>query len=350
MALGMYKAVRGLYSEYPILGFLVTSMQDNPVALAGLPVWDIKSFSMDIGIEEKNNCHILIATPEDQHSTIKDTIHSYGYLHYTCMDSAKEARLMERYFTKLGLFPSVHGLELGKEKAKLWVLMAKFYKDRDLKSDYRPPEWVHSLQVGAALTGVQAAALRDNVGKNISAKNVNYCELTGLYWLWKNRLLIDFGEKAQYYGLFHYRRVLDITDADLYRLGANDVDAVLQFPTLHEPSILEHHTRYIPESDWEAMRKALVELYPEYAEAFPRIMAQPYFYNYNLIIAKRQVLADYCTWLFPILERTESLSTPRGWERRDRYIGYLGESLMTLYFLYHKEDLNIYHTGRLMLT
>ena len=28
--------------------------------------------------------------------------------------------------------------------------------------------------------------IRDNTGDNISAKNLNYCELTGIYWLWKN--------------------------------------------------------------------------------------------------------------------------------------------------------------------
>ena len=98
------------------------------------------------------------------------------------------------------------------------------------------------------------------------------------------------------------------------------------------------------------MQQALAQLQPDYAAAFSRIMSQPYFYNYNLIVAKRQVLADYCAWLFPILEQTEQLSTPKGWERQDRYIGYLGENLMTLYFLYHRKDLRIYHTGRLMLT
>lgn len=350
LALGMCKAVRELYPEYPIMGFLVTSREGNPAALAGLPVWDIESFHAGVGEEEKDGRHILIATPEDLHPEIVRTIESLGYHHFTCMDSAKEARLMERYFKRLGLFPSVRGLEPGRDKAGLWVVMARFHKDRDLKSDYRPPEWVRPLQVGAALTDARVAELLDNMGENVSAKNVNYCELTGLYWLWKNRLSVDPGGEGQYYGLFHYRRILDITEADLYRLGANDVDAVLQFPTLHEPSILEHHARYIPESDWEAMERALAELRPEYAKALPAIMAQPYFYNYNLIIAKRRVLADYCAWLFPILERTEALSTPKGWERRDRYIGYLGESLMTLYFLYHKKDLKIYHAGRLMLT
>ena len=64
-----------------------------------------------------------------------------------------------------------------------------------------------------------------------------------------------------------------------------------------------------------------------------------------MILAKKTILRDYCEWLFPILERTEELSVPKGKDRSDRYIGYMGETLETLYFMKNADKLNIVQTG-----
>lgn len=348
IALGICKAIQELYSEYYVSCFLVTSMQGNPTTLAGLPVKEIGDFLQSSSNKNESDYHILIGTPEDVHPQIEEILKKNGISNYTCIDSKRESELMENYYNYKNNFTSVHNLKIGHNKASINIFQAKFYKDKTLVSKFNIPDWVQSIQVGKALTENRVADLCDNTGDNISFKNANYCELTALYWIWKNRLLKDSGNN--YYGLYHYRRFLDIQENDLYRLQENYVDVILQFPTIHEPNIYEHHTRYIKEDDWEAMLQALNELYPQYANASYEIFTQPYFYNYNLIIAKRRVLADFCEWLFRILERTEELSSPKGWERKDRYIGYLGESLMTLYFLYHKNDLHITHTGRLMFT
>ena len=55
------------------------------------------------------------------------------------------------------------------------------------------------IQVGAEGKEKIEGYIQDNTGDNISTKNPYYCELTGLYWAWKN---LD----ADYIGLVHYRR------------------------------------------------------------------------------------------------------------------------------------------------
>lgn len=357
IALGVCKAVRLLYPRYEILGFMVSSIQDNPDILLELPVREIAYYADQYS--DKDDLQVVIATPEDLYDEIKTTLPKYGFTNYICMTSIEKAKLMEMYYKKICRFPSLHQLSYDpEERAIIQVYMAQSYNDQVLHNVYHMPDWVCPIQVGAELTDMRIVNLLDNTGDNISYKNANYCELTALYWMWKNKLtdtskmLHDetLQKKPLYYGLFHYRRILDISDEDLSRAASNNVDVILPFPTIHEPDISEHHERYIKESDWKAMLQALKELQPAYADAFSEIFGQEYLYNYNIIIAKKEVFADYCAWLFPILERTEQLSSPEGWNRADRYIGYIGENLLTLYFMYHKNDYHILHTGEIMLT
>ena len=66
---------------------------------------------------------------------------------------------------------------------------------------YRMPEdpMYLPLHVGKAGKSLELGFQGDDTGDNISEKNPEYCELTGLYWAWKN---LD----ADYIGLSHYRR------------------------------------------------------------------------------------------------------------------------------------------------
>lgn len=359
IALGVCEAVRVLYPETEILGFLVSSLDDNPKVLAGLPVYEAGSLAKQLSEADKQGLCVLVAVPEDIHGQIVQILRKHGFVNYELIHSRREAGLMERYFKIRGLFSSVHELSCSGKLPRISIYAAKFYKDKPLENPPCFPDYVFPLLLGADLSSdrvfdeyaqpaEEAAGVQffDNSGVNISSKNPNYCEMTGFYWIWKNRLDTD----DEYVGLYHYRRMLDISEDDLKRIKSNDVDVVLSFPTLHEPDIKEHHSRYMKEKDWQTMLEAFSELYPREMQAYEEIFSGKYFYNYNLVIAKKRVFADYCQWVFPLLERTEELSTPRGWERGDRYTAYMSESLLTFYFLYHRRELKIYHAGRLLFT
>lgn len=346
IALGTYKAIKLLYPDRSVGCFLVSSLKGNPAVLGGLSVQEIAEYAGRLSSEEKADTEVLIATPESVMPEIEDMLGTCGFHCHVRLTSLRFAELMGYYYARTGAFMPLAALPVGFHISKIQMYMAKFHKDRPLKSEYQAPEWMIPIQVGAVLCEERVASTLDCEGENISAKNANYSELTALYWIWKNRLIQRAaGDENEYYGLSHYRRMLELSEDDLARLIDNDVDVVLPYPMLYEPDIGEHHRRYLADADWRALCRALEELQPEYAGAFRQVLGQQHFYNYNIILARRSVLAEYCSWLFPILERVEQLSEPKGWERRDRYIGYMGETLETLYFMHNRNRLNITHAG-----
>ena len=351
-ALGAYTALKTLYTKRVIPCFLVSSMGKNAPMLGGIPVKEVAAFSEGLTSEEKRNTEILIATPDNVQPEIEEILENYGFRHYRRLNSDRWDELMKIFHIKMGRFMPLSALPVGYNSPFVRMYMAKSHGDRPLTEVPVFPSYMQALQVGTANTDVRLAALSDDKGENISCKNSNYSELTGLYWIWKNKLCAggtDDGKEGQYYGLAQYRRMLGFSNDDLLRLVDNDVDVILPYPMPYEPNIHAHHERYLKDVDWKALLSALSELQPQYAEAFPEILEQQYLYNYNVIFARKSVLRDYCEWLFPILERTEELSVPKGSERADRYIGYMGETLETLYFMKNADRLNIVHTGCRML-
>ncbi len=343
-ALGVYEAIRCLYPERNIVGFLVTKMGNNATELCGLLVTEIEPFAENLSDAEKKEIQILIATPENVQDEIEETVEKYGFSNHIRLTSELWDEMMQQYYSKAGQFSPIQNLPTGESRASLHIYMAKSHKDRPLKNTIVMRDYMWPIQVGAANTDEVIADIRDDNGENISKKNGNYCELTGLYWVWKNVLCIETN-KDEYYGFAQYRRTLMLSDEDLLRLKQDQADVVLPYPLLYEPDINMHHHRYIKDADWNAMLIAVREIHPEYSDAMDVILRQKYLYNYNVILARKEVLREYCEWLFQILERTEELSMPKGCDRSDRYIGYMGETLETLYFMKNSDKLKIVHTG-----
>lgn len=346
IALGAYEAIHSLYPIRKIRCFLVTERGINAEYLSDVPVLELVPFACGLSNEEKENIEVLIATPENVMEEIEKSLDEQGLNCHVRLTSNRWAQLMGYYYAHKKEYIPLTALPIGYRRANLHVFMAKFYKDKPLANQYVVPEWMTPIQAGAALCSERAADILDCDGENISEKNGNYSELTVLYWLWKNRLIQETKDAGiEYYGLVHYRRMLELSDDDVLKLLDNDIDVVLPYPMPYEPDINEHHRRYLSDEDWKTMLAALKELQPEYADALPTILGQRYFYNYNIIIARKDVLAEYCSWLFPILERVEEISALKGNERNNRYIGYIGETLETLYFSYNKDNLSIAHAG-----
>ena len=151
--------------------------------------------------------------------------------------------------------------------------------------------------------------VKDNTGDNISLKNPGYCELTGLYWAWKN---LD----ADYIGLAHYRRHFSLhktRDPFDGVLKYSDIEPLLGKKELFIPkkrryyidTLYNHykHTHYISQLD--ETRRIIEELYPDYIPSFDNVVNRTWGHMFNMMIMKRGMLNDYCTWLFAILFELE---------------------------------------------
>ncbi|GBR74728.1 protein DUF4422, partial [Candidatus Termititenax aidoneus] len=74
------------------------------------------------------------------------------------------------------------------------------------QAEFPPNDIFLPIHCGKALSNLDLGIQGDDTGDNISAKNKNFCELTGLYWAWKN--LKKLYPNVEYVGLCHYRRYL----------------------------------------------------------------------------------------------------------------------------------------------
>ena len=301
----------------------MSQMDKNAQVLGDITVRELDEYVDGMTVEEKDKIEVLIGTPENIMGGIESGLDAVGLHNYVRINSMKWADMQERAFIKNGSFTPLSSYPIGCRVPDIEVWKMIHHKDKELKTRYTFPEYIKNLQVGAANTDEIVTEFTDVQGDNISDRNGNYSELTGLYWMWKNRIQKEPKNEKKYYGLDHYRRLLELSEDDQRRLISNDIDAVLPYPMPYEPDIKVHHKRYLTDKEWSSVIQALEELQPLYARAFTDVLVQRYFYNYNIVIARQRVIDDYCSWIFPLLFRIEEINNPDGKKEPNSYIGYV---------------------------
>ena len=188
------------------------------------------------------------------------------------------------------------------------------------------------LQVGAALHEALPYT-GDNTGDNISDKNPTYCELTGLYWVWKNT-------RDDYKGLVHYRRYFMLggrllTEEEIRQM-LETADAILPPAEYLRESAGEEfslHSGY--ERDLALLRDAVEMVDPAVLPAFDKVMEGNRLHLYNMFIARQETFDAYCQWLFTVLSHMEPNVDMTGYTPyQQRLYGFLGERLLNVWLLH----------------
>jgi len=328
--------------------FMVTSLEGNPQELMGIPVVDYKE-----GKEKFPDAVILLAVMEKFADEILALLEEEGFQNVIPLtfESDLWSEIRGNYYRELRISQGKEYLTLEEELEKIpyndcnvvgdevHVYMAKCHVDRKLQADFSKYDWEIPIQVGAALTEERIAKVCDNVGENISGRNREFCELTALYWIWKN-------DCSKYAGLCHYRRHFMLDKNMVAKLAASDIDVVLTIPILNFPDVRTLYVTDHIESDWNTMLEAIRHLHPEYIETAEKLQAGCFYYGYNMFIAKKEILDKYCEWLFPILFYCEEKCGRKEDKYQNRYLGFLAERLLSIFFLHHQNEYKITHAKK----
>lgn len=230
-------------------------------------------------------------------------------------------------------------LNIGEIRRMIYVITHRIFDDSFIKEkEYR------ILHVGKN-NSCKENYLRDDIGENISEKNPMYCELTGMYWIWKN----SCENKDEPIGIVHYRRFFTYPlDDYLYTwfgktprlLSFDDIckdfevcDVILPSPERIVRTVIGFYGDYHCANHLLIIRKIIEEIYPDYLESFDKVMNEHYFYYGNMIIVRKEVLTQYCEWVFCILEKAETVIDGVGSldAYQARVFGFISERLIQVW-------------------
>lgn len=202
------------------------------------------------------------------------------------------------------------------------------------------------IHVGKEGKDLELGYTPDNTGENISSQNLKFCELTAVYWGWKNL-------QEDYIGLVHYGRhfaeknvkCMMSTDKRPFVMKRAYVEKILE----DVPVILPKRRRYYIEkisshyehthdpNHLETTRDVLCELCPEYVKDYDQCMERTWAHMFNMFVMRRDYFKRYCAWIFPILFEVEKRVDETGMtDFEKRYVGRISELLLDVWVEHNK--------------
>ena len=221
-----------------------------------------------------------------------------------------------------------------KKEVKIFIATHKEFVEPD-SNIYIP------LHVGAK-NKKNLGYTKDSTKDNISYKNNCFCELTGMYWIWKN-------VKTDIVGLVHYRRYFYknifkeknsiLSECDIYKI-LKKYDIIVApkgytWGTTVRDSYIKNHI----EGDLVECEKILKKIYPDYGKAYDKIMNGNFYCPFNMIITRKEIFDNYCSWLFKILfELEKKIDIEDGRNNYNKRVyGFLAERLFNVWLLKNKQ-------------
>ena len=214
--------------------------------------------------------------------------------------------------------------------------------------------------------------LGDDTGDNISKKRNKFCELTVLYWAWKN-------VKADYYGLCHYRRYLSFQEGkwevnsygcvvekslsqtviDKYALNNDHLmkEVIRKYDIVTCAPVdvrkigfgikkLFDHCKLLRNdlniTDIDILLQTIKEKTPQYYSYAVNYYQKPVTRWYNCFVMRKSILDDLCSWAFDILFEVENkIDMTYYSQQKQRTLGFFFEHLYGIYIDYLKDNTNI---------
>ena len=175
----------------------------------------------------------------------------------------------------------------------------------------------------------------DDSGDNISDLNYSFCELTVMYWIWKN---YDKIENPDYIGFCHYRRIFDVDSETLDRfISDNHIIYAgfrerVKYETIYEQFCKRHKNDLDLCIDYFRLNNK------DFYESLNEYLSLPFEKSalFNMFVVQKDIFFECCGLLFELLfdlKNKIDLSTYSFYG--SRVFGFIAERIIGAFF-YHK--------------